>query len=235
MTMAYVPITDSLVYDIRQVVREMESKDLAANDVGTISREISLDTAQATVLVGLMDSHFWAGLIDIKDRIPSDWCTASDMVQMHCALAGDQKQAVGSDHIIVDFKMPTIYKAPPRSASTGYRSALNVSAASMNFQQFAESLPAYQEILRKFALQKQLRTQWHKVDEQLVAFLRRSKSLNEALKLWPDVRLYVPTSYLAKADAKKAKDNDRPDPLAGLDMEQVTAAYVGMRVSGGSA
>lgn len=48
-------------------------------------------------------------------------------------------------------------------------------------------------------------SRWEKVKFDVLDFVQHSKSLNEALKLWPQLEVYIPESYLQKVEAKVSK------------------------------
>jgi hypothetical protein len=48
----------------------------------------------------------------------------------------------------------------------------------------------------------EIRGRWLKVYEQVTAFLKANTTLNKALELWPDVRVYIPEEYLERVARK---------------------------------
>ena len=65
-------------------------------------------------------------------------------------------------------------------------------------------------------------------------FLEACKSLNEGLKLWPDLKYYIPEQYLKKV-AEKVEKKKRPsealDALKEIDVDQIVANAVMARMA----
>jgi hypothetical protein len=73
----------------------------------------------------------------------------------------------------------------------------------------------------------EIKARWSKVNQQIVTFLKSCKSLNEALKLWPDVRIYIPKQYLERAERKverEVKTSAAQQALASVDTDAAIAA-----------
>jgi hypothetical protein len=68
----------------------------------------------------------------------------------------------------------------------------------------------------------------------VLSFLQHCKSLNEALKLWPDIRIYIPQRYLDKAETvtKKAKaaESTALEHLKSIDTDNAVASAVMLRM-----
>jgi DNA polymerase elongation subunit (family B) len=86
-------------------------------------------------------------------------------------------------------------------------------------------------------LRRECSKRWTKVQDQVLKFLGSCKSLNEAIKLWPDVRRYIPKDYLKRVDTKVEKTKTKSsgaDALAGMDMDMVNTSLVLARMAGAS-
>lgn len=73
-------------------------------------------------------------------------------------------------------------------------------------------------------------TKWQKIKSDVRVFLESNKSLNAAIKAWPELRTYIPPQYLNRVDAKperKAQQEKAAQALAEIDREgAVTAATI---------
>lgn len=71
---------------------------------------------------------------------------------------------------------------------------------------------------------------WQRIDNDVRNFLNSNKSLNAALKAWPELRTYIPSDYLSRVDKKserKAQQEKAAQALAEIDREgAVTAATI---------
>jgi hypothetical protein len=103
---------------------------------------------------------------------------------------------------------------------------------------FRVSLPAHHELVAEYvAYQRQVdevKQRWNKVSEEIVKFLQNCKSLNEALKLWPDVRIYIPNEFIVRVEHKaerSAATSTALDVLKSIDTDGAVAAAVGARLA----
>lgn len=72
---------------------------------------------------------------------------------------------------------------------------------------------------------------WAKTEEQVILFLNKCKSLNEAIKLWPQVALYVHNEDLERFN-RKVERKARSDVLEGIDTDELTAQAIAAKLSG---
>ena len=103
----------------------------------------------------------------------------------------------------------------------------------------ASEHPYFGEIIAYNINCKEIAARWEAVQTQVSSFLNACKSLNEALKLWPDLRRYVGAEYLAKVAEKAEKPvKDQSAALARLaamDMENIAVSNVLARMAGAPA
>jgi hypothetical protein len=106
----------------------------------------------------------------------------------------------------------------------------------------AESLPWYPQVCEALQLSFECANRWKAVEKQVTDFLSNCKSLNEAVKLWPDVRRYIPDSYLRRLDTKseaqsKADDKRRAalEALKAIDTENIAVSETLLRMAQGAA
>jgi hypothetical protein len=82
---------------------------------------------------------------------------------------------------------------------------------------------------------RDINLKWDKLTRQVTTFIEGCKSLNEALKLWPDVRLYIPIKYMERVEKKVEKSNavssSAVDALKNIDTDFAVGAVVGARMA----
>jgi len=85
---------------------------------------------------------------------------------------------------------------------------------------------------------KEIEKRWETVNNKVVAFLRACKSANEAIKLWPDVKVYFDAEDVKRLEVKTersgSKDSAAAAALAGIDTGEIMSAAVIARLSGAS-
>jgi hypothetical protein len=76
---------------------------------------------------------------------------------------------------------------------------------------------------------------WKIVEEQVTNFLKNCKSLNEGLKLWPQLSMYIPSDDIARVERKTAKVKEvsgAAASLATMDTDMLIGSAVIARMSG---
>ena len=118
------------------------------------------------------------------------------------------------------FQSPTFYP-PNRSAS--YKVSIS------------PERPEVQTYLRWFEAQKDCSQRWARVRDQVTVFLDNCKSLNEALKLWPSLEVYIPADLMNKVSARvtrtRPEESKAAQVLQNIDVDMVQAAAVIARMS----
>lgn len=136
------------------------------------------------------------------------------------------------DSLTVDMQCAPHRLVPLSSPSSYYMNNLVVELNLMG-----EDSPKFEEYKRALTAQLECRERWTKVKEQIINFIRKAKSLNEALKLWPDVARYVPVEYVDKANEKKErpekKKSEAAEALKDLDVDLAATSAVLARMAGG--
>ena len=85
--------------------------------------------------------------------------------------------------------------------------------------------------------QTEISERWTTVQKDVDHFLQGCKSLNEGLKLWPDLARYVPKERLDKVAEKTARATPTKEPseavkrLAAMDMSAITTSTVLARMA----
>lgn len=113
---------------------------------------------------------------------------------------------------------------------TGYNEFFDVSD-----ENEARQFPTIAAWLDALEHERDINKRWATVREQVMQFFDRCKSLNEAVKLWPDVKRFVPQSYLDKLEekvSKKSKTNAAA-ALQGIDTQLIETSTV-LAVMGGA-
>jgi hypothetical protein len=95
--------------------------------------------------------------------------------------------------------------------------------------------PEFVELKKWLDTEQEINLRWHKTKNDVRGFLQKCKSLNEAVKLWPDVEMYIDSSDLSRMNVKKEKSektNAAMEALKSLDTDALTANAVIARMSG---
>jgi hypothetical protein len=91
------------------------------------------------------------------------------------------------------------------------------------------------EALQAWEENKQVTTikeKWAKVEKDILEFLNKCKTLNEAVKLFPGVRLYVQHDDLERLDRKVERLSERKKIVAEMATDELTAAAIAAKLMG---
>lgn len=98
-----------------------------------------------------------------------------------------------------------------------------------------EKYPEVAQLVSHLTSRAEINVRWMNVGNKVINFLKECKSLNEAIKLWPDLKVYIDEADMKRLDVKHAK-SDRTskaaEVLAGMDTDELMGAAVIARLSG---
>lgn len=98
------------------------------------------------------------------------------------------------------------------------------------------SIPQLAPIVEYATKFREIDARWFKVRGQVLSFLESCKSANEAVKLWPDVKMYFDQEDIERLEAKTIRsgtaESEAAKKLAELDTNGLTSAAVIARMSG---
>lgn len=203
----FVGITKTLLSSVEHKIGVMKEAELAS----VPATSVAYQGTEPWVLPLL-----WGPYLELRTKMPSDW--KSQIKQ--CAVGVAYKNL--EFRVIINFANPV--ESPPGYGGYGPAKVLGTLDASL-----------VQEYLDNVIERNEIKAKWDKVAEDINRFLQRCKSLNEALKLWPQVAAYIPQDYLAKIDEKREKKQSKSnaaEALKSLDTEGLTAAAVTARILG---
>ena len=100
----------------------------------------------------------------------------------------------------------------------------------------AEAHPLIKEYIDALIIKNEAVARWDGVKLQITSFLESCKTVNKALKLWPDVQRYIPKEYITRVNAVTEKaassHNTALDALKNINMDAVTTSTVLARMAG---
>lgn len=215
--MANVPISSSFINRVDNKIRDMRSAEIKA--LGERPKvNISPDSA-------LADNLIWGEHLHLKNQMPDLW-----------------KQNI--DYIYVRYESPTLkpdgmpYKHEFGLYSTGgefttprtdeYRPRYKITRE--------VSEPQIQAVMDWCDRESEIEQRWNSVREKVAQFFNSCKSLNEAVKLWPDCKVYVDKEDLERLERKVvragSKESEAAQVLATLNTDELMGAAVVARLSG---
>lgn len=201
--MAYVGITHALKGEIRGTIRQLAQKEL--NALGPVP-EIVPTISEA-------EEAYWGPYIHLRDVIPTLWKGSERHVTL--IARGKEGETILHTHYTFNQHIPT----PPRC----HTMLVTLSYEDERVKRFAEH----------YYNSKDIQDRWTGVRDTLMDFLNTCKSLNEAVKLMPEIVHYVPKYMLDKLEEKRGPRSKEskavvPDEEARNNM---IASLVAARIS----
>ncbi len=228
--MAFVGISEVLRTQVRSKIRNMSSAE--KDTLGADPREGSGIDVNGNE--DWFTRSVWQGKPELQTLVPDTWLAQVDMVGLYVdpEWDGDFKklnERTKSSIYCGRMKFPTPIKLPP--TYRGYIPDMVIGFLP------GETMPEdIKRILDYMTKVKDIKQRWEKVEEKVGEFLIHCKSLNEGLKLWPDLKVYIPKEYLERVERKTSSRADKTtqaaDILSTIDTDEIQAAAVIARLSG---
>lgn len=226
--MAYVPLTDANRSAIRAVLMGLQRKEEATlGDETVLVNKITEYEPLRTVVVEAL----WGDYIDLFDRLDTLSRTANVPVSWEYAINHtDGTQTFHDERVVItDIRIPVVVKMD------GWGN-INSSLTKLKGHQIFSD-PIFMELRNLRQVQYECSDRWEAVIRQVTGFLDKCKSLNEAVKLWPDLRRYVPADLQRRLDLKPEREktdaSSAAEALKAIDMDAVNTSTVLARMAGG--
>lgn len=223
--MATVYITQQLRNDITRVINRMSDKEVE-DTVPNARNSISVDASE------LANRAAWGDHYHLIKQLPPDWLKQPGSVDINVTVGIDEDGKPIKE--TVSFTGLTYYKERPSIDRWG---APRPEVTKQWLEANTHMTPAEMALvkLEDIATRNEIQLRWQKTDGDIRTFLNKCKSLNEALKLWPGVQLYIPASYIERVNTKVDRKSRTDDVLASVDIGELTAAAIAAKLSGVSA
>ena len=128
-------------------------------------------------------------------------------------------------------RMPADKRLP--FARTLLRAAV-LSPGELNVFAVLLATPGRAEVLRRYEDEKVLigiNSRWETVQTNIMEFLDKCKSLNEAVKLFPTITMYLHHDDISRLNRKVERTAQRRAIVAEVDVEGITAAAIAAKLT----
>lgn len=205
--MAYVSLSRQLRSDIRGTITEMRNKEMRA--LGP------LPDICGSLSHSFIEDKLWERYAHLRAMTPPEW--QREVTYLHVIVLDKE-----GNHFC-RASLHGVYKAPPCDVSD-IKLAHDYSPTTL-------AIHAHREH------QKEVSERWDGIHRSVERFLDQCKSLNEALKLMPELAHYVPPHYIDKVNEKvtrEKRDKDEAQNAAqAVDRDALIAGVVAARLAGG--
>ena len=174
-------------------------------------------------LRSMVDIKYWGEHLHLKSQMPQKWLESTQQCRVVVSWNAENGIARESAMSLI-FDLP--FYVPPKTATYSISCGIYMGSTDMPEAMRAEA--------QKIVDYDVCGVKWLKVREQVVEFLNKCKSLNEALKLWPHLALYIPRDVIEQVEAKREKktsESEAMEALKSINVEELTAAAVGARLA----
>ena len=221
--MAYVAISNALLSATENNIREMRNKEktsyLAPPESGTVPD----GDANMTALIWGNHQHLCA-------QMPDEWKARPSKITLRVYF--NMGEGYGEREFAADYQVTALngFEVPRTEQNSGYYGHIQkVDEANYLIPQGAKDLVAHRKLL------VEADKRWEDVSSKVRQFLNASKSLNEALKVWPGLSLYMHKDYLDRVNNKgtpREKTKSSAEELAAsIDLDSLTAAAVASKLT----
>ena len=220
--MATVYITKELEKRIHNRICKMRDREVEL-EVPDNEKAIVIDATE------LLMQMAWGDYKPVFTQLPKEWLKHSKTQDFNVICNIDD---VGEEtRYCVNIVGLTNYYEPPTAERWGYPRP----SCTKQWLESKMHLTGTKEILMQLA-EKEIRTtiqeKWDKVNKDIQAFLSKCKSLNEALRLWPALKIYVPEEYIDRVNHKVERRQRETEIIESVDIGELTAAAIAAKLSG---
>jgi hypothetical protein len=211
----HVPITQKLQQEVtKRIMQVLLPRELRLHfGTADVDETYSLPKKHPAVIKMLWGKH-----AHLYDKIPKEWCEErrtdySKKCNVYLDSVDPDGESIGIT-VNLTGADKSVWAPPNTGCYTHYKVPYDI-------------CPEVQGFFEKQSQAKKIECKWRKVDNDVTKFLESTKSLNAALKAWPEVRTFIPTEYLERIDKKaerSAAQAAAQNALAEIDREGAVAA-----------
>jgi len=220
--MATVYITQQLTKDIHRVISRMQDNEVAET-VPDHGKSITVNATE------MLNHLAWGDHHHLMAQLPKDWLRQPGSADVNVIL-GVTEEGKPNKHCVSYAQLNGYFERPcndrwgaPRPEATKQWFEQH-----MQFTGAAETL----EKIKQLDTRDEINAKWAKTYGDISKFLSKCKSLNEALKLWPGLQLYVPSQYIERVNTKVERKARETEIIATVDLEELTANAIAAKLSG---
>ena len=214
--MAYVAITSRLTHDVRSIITRMRDAERSTlHDLETAMERV----AKSQELKDITYARLWQPEHDLMNRLSKYDTETRVRVSVSQEIEGREINLVLNLHT----KVPCFLVS--NTPYDGIKVKLEV-----------HDHPEFQHLIDLRKHYNDLTNRWSSVVTQVTNFLESCKSLNEAVKLWPDVARYIPKEDMERVNKKSERaakeESDALSALKAIDFDTVNSSTVLARMAG---
>lgn len=212
--MAFVAISGVLLDRVNNKIKAMRDAELR-----TLGEVPAIAISPSSMLAKKAP---WGEHIHLYDVMPENWTNTHSSLEIKFKVPGFEETT--KPWFTAKLKAThDNFRFPPKSS--WYE----------NYEVSADE-PELAQLVEYAKRSKEIETRWREVREKVLGFLQACKSANEAVKLWPQVKIYLDQEDIDRIEKKVVRagsaESSAVQALAGIDTASVESAAVIARLSG---
>ena len=223
--MATVGITKELINRVKSQINSMRKAE-RNSDVPNIDKNITMDASQLFNIGCWGEQHVY-----LVNQIPKEWLGKISDGNIHIKGELDDGRHLGTT---IRFNgMDSAYSRP----KDGYYNRADSELTIEYVRSLPEETVGRAELLQRWdesIIALDIDTRWAKVETDITEFLGKCKSLNEAVKLFPGVRMYIHKEDIERLERKLERPTQRAKIVEDVDTEGLTAAAIAAKLAAAS-
>ena len=222
--MAYVAISDKLLNSTENNIRKMCDKEKSTHPAPPESITVPDGDANMTAMI-------WGNHQHLSNMMPDEWKHNPGRLVLRVKYKESDAPEARDRAVDLQVTAPSGFECPYTKDSNHsyYGPMFTVESDNLLLPQAARDLVAHRKVTAE------IDARWTDVRSKVRAFLVASKSLNEALKVWPGLSLYVSQDYIDRVNNKgtpREKAQSGVEALASsMDLDTLTAAAVASKLT----
>jgi hypothetical protein len=222
--MATVYVTKELKDRVRNNINTMRVAEINS-DLPGYDREHLIDASHIYHLGCWGKEH-----MHLLNVIPKDWLACNDSVNTN--VTAPLEDGLGRE-LVFSMKFrnkESFYNRP----ATDYWNRVSSRVTLEEVTALPEETPGRAEILQRYEDEKVLigiNNRWETVQSNIMQFLDKCKSLNEAVKLFPTITMYLHHDDISRLNRKVERTAQRRAIVAEVDVEGITAAAIAAKLA----
>ena len=216
--MAFVAISRDFMQRVESKIEHMRRAEVKT--LGENRPELALHATDPFFLQAV-----WGENAHLQAQMPKEWINRQENVRLKFKIPGADRAK--EHHNWFEFRAvctsPDGFPIPPRFSSYDEKECDGTNPVVATILDYALKL-------------NDIESRWETVNKKVTEFLRACKSANEAIKLWPDVKVYFHSDDVQRLEVKAvragSKDSAAAAALAGIDTGEIMGAAVIARLSG---
>jgi hypothetical protein len=225
--MAHVAISRDFIQRVQSKIEVMKNAELKA--LGEAPKTVLSPDSQPVL------NAVWGEHLHLRNQIPARWKNDSNSVRLSfnttsftesVASDGTVERTPISCQFNVDAANNQRFDFPPN----GYwHNTHLIPDADINH-------PDVKQAVQYGNAKAEIELRWSKVAQKVVQFFQSCKSMTEAVRLWPECKMYIDSKDIQRFETKVtksgAKDSEAAKVLAGIDKDELVGAAVAARFTG---